>query len=91
MALGEERLMVSDWIVVMMLLFSAVKRMRCDASFSMRLELGDDGEKRRSQQLDVAADERVVTVQQRQQVVEEVGLDAVVVARLQRLEELQHA
>ena len=91
MALGEERLLVSDWIVVMMLLFSAVKRMRCDVSFSMRLELGDDGEKRRSQQLDVAADERVVAVQQRQQVVEEVGLDAVVVARLQRLEELQHA
>ena len=51
----------------------------------------DDGEKRRPQQLDVAADERVVAVQQRQQVVEEVGLEAVVVARLQRLEKLQHA
>ena len=43
MALRVERLLVSDWIVVMMLLFSAVKRMRCDASFSMRLELGMTG------------------------------------------------
>ena len=34
----------------------------------------DDGEKRRSQQLDVTADERVVAVQQRQQAMYQNGL-----------------